>query len=114
MALKIDARIPVRFGVPSSEQAAFLVEQGVTTQAAPAMRFALPQTGHVPGCECCAPLGPIAAALRALFIARAKGDLPFFREIVVLASPAGEAAVRETLAADALLIAWFRSEVAKA
>ena len=51
------------------------------------------------GCTCCVPRGPVAEALGRLFLARARGEVAFFRSVVaVMATPAGEAAVRAALA----------------
>ncbi len=72
-------------------------------------RFTLPADGlgHVAGCACCAPRGPAAAALGALFRARATGAAPFFGRVVVVATPAGEAAVRAAVAEDVVAAARF-------
>jgi hypothetical protein len=72
-------------------------------------RFSLPAggLGHVAGCACCAPRGPAAAALSALFRARATGAAPFFGRVVVVATPAGEAAVRAAVAEDVVAAARF-------
>ncbi len=60
---------------------------------------------HVPGCACCVGRGPLAAALGRLFIARAKGEVGFFRRVVVTGA---DAAVRAGLAEDTLVSARFR------
>jgi hypothetical protein len=88
---------------------AFLVEgpfeapKGAYTQ-----RFALPKSGHLIGCACCAPRGPASQALAAMFRARATGAAPFFKSVTILASPAGEDAVRAAVAGDVLTAARYR------
>lgn len=107
-----DMRIPV-FYSPEDDcadgSAAFLVEGARDAPpGAYAVRFALAFPRHVPGCACCAPRGAVAAALSQMFRARATGAAPFFRAVRVLASPAGEAAVREAVAADVVLRARYK------
>ncbi len=113
MKFTIDARVPVRFGVADPEAAA-LIEVGLPDQpACTIMRFeavvAVPAS-HPAGCACCTPRGPMTEALRRLFLARAKGEVPFFRDVRVFASPAAEPALRAALRDDGMLAAWFRAE----
>jgi hypothetical protein len=109
-------RIPVLFGGVAPGDAAsapnaYLVEDGAAMPPdVYAMRFALPAgkfaagsaagAGHLPGCTCCTPRGPAADALTRMFRARSTGSAPFFRQVIVLASPAGEATVRHALEQD--------------
>ena len=89
--------------------AAYLVEGDLPApNGAYATRFTLPKTGHITGCACCAPRGAVPAALAAMFRARAMGIAPFFQAVVVLASPAGEAAVRDAVRHDVLAQARYR------
>jgi hypothetical protein len=108
---RIDTRVPVIFG-DGTDLDAWLVEAGAgAPDGVAAAEFALPaaiEPYHLAGCACCQPQGPIALALRGLFIARAKASIPFFRRIAVRATPRGEDAVRATLANDPLCAAWFR------
>jgi len=90
---------------------AFLVEDGHDMPATGyAVRFALGpgKPGHFAGCACCTLRGPAADALTRMFRARATGVAPFFSRVAVLASPEGEAAVREALEADVVTKARFR------
>jgi hypothetical protein len=106
-----DMRIAVVMGGEPAVGDAFLVEDGFDMPAAGyAVRFALGtgKAGHLVGCACCTLRGPAADALTAMFRARATGVAPFFRRVVVLASPAGEAAVAEALAGDVVVRARFR------
>jgi len=108
-----DMRIPVVIGGAPGEGDAALVEDGHDMPAAGyAVRFALGvgKFGHVAGCACCTLRGPAADALTTMFRARATGVAPFFGRVVVLASPAGEAAVRAALAGDVVARARFRAE----
>ncbi len=71
-------------------------------------RFTLPApTGHITGCACCAPRGPAATALAALFRARATGAAPYFRAVIIHASLDGEAAIRAALSEDPYAAARF-------
>ncbi|HVE20811.1 MAG TPA: hypothetical protein VNC39_02460 [Acidocella sp.] len=103
-------RIPIFFAIPPRAEDAVLVEEG---QAMPpegyAVRFSPPaQPSHSFGCACCTFRSPASAALGELFRARATGAAPFFKRVVVLASPRGEAAVREALAGDVMATARFQ------
>ncbi|MDD2876066.1 MAG: hypothetical protein PHT60_02435 [Acidiphilium sp.] len=62
---------------------------------------------HGVGCACCAPRGPAAEALGRLFLARARGVVPWFSRVVVIADDRGVAAVRAALAGDAVTMARF-------
>jgi hypothetical protein len=105
-----DMRIPILFGIPPQSDDAVLVEEGqAVPQAGYALRFSRPaMPGHPPGCACCTARSPAAEALGRLFRARATGAAPFFKRVVVLASPAGEMAVREALAGDVMSAARYR------
>ncbi|NNM56798.1 hypothetical protein [Acidocella sp.] len=104
-------QIPVLCGsIPAANDAILLEEGHDPPKQGYIVRFALAKPGHFPGCFCCAPRGPAAAALGQLFRDRATGKAPYFKRLVVLASPAGEAAVREALAEDVLTRARYRLE----
>ena len=128
-----DGRIGVRFGAASDAgpEDALLIEDvardageapgdGVALMggAAPAARPALAQftapvriAAHPFGCMCCTQRGPVAEALGRLFLARARGELPWFRSVVaVTCSAAGADAVRAALTADVVTTARFRGE----
>ncbi|MDD2795587.1 hypothetical protein [Acidocella sp.] len=102
-------QIPVLCGGSPAATDAILLEEGQNPpKQGYIARFALAKPGHFPGCFCCAPRGPAAAALGQLFRDRATGKAPYFNRLVVLASPAGEAAVRAALAEDVLTRARFK------
>lgn len=65
--------------------------------------------GHAADCACCAPRGAAASELAALFLARARGEVPFFRRVVAVpASEAGAAAIRTALRDDPFVSGRFR------
>ncbi len=110
MSFSIDARVPVRFGVADPD-AAVLIEAGLPDQpGCVVVRFELSaEAGHVAGCACCTPRGTVAEALRRLFLARARGEVAFFRSVSVFAGPETEALVRGVLRDDPMVAAWFRA-----
>ncbi len=65
-------------------------------------------TAHLAGCTCCRTRPPLAAAFSSLFLARARGTIPFFARVIVPCPPADEAAVAAALAADPVTAARFR------
>jgi hypothetical protein len=109
MNSKADMRILIVFGGWAPGDAVLAEGDALVPAGAFVMRFSLPAggLGHVAGCACCAPRGPAAAALAAMFRARATGAAPFFGRVVVVATPAGEAAVRAAVAEDVVAAARF-------
>jgi hypothetical protein len=110
-----DFRIGVRFGTAADAGAddALLIEGDAPAERAAVAYFSLPLrvAWHPPGCACCAPRGPAAVALARLFLARARGELPWFRSVVtVTRTSAGADAVRAALAEDVLTAARFRKD----
>jgi hypothetical protein len=108
----IDARIPIAIvsKLSGGTDAASLVEgdgeiaPGVATAY---FKEALP--AHAPGCACCLPRSAAGAALGALFRARALATVPFFTRVeVLLATPSGEAALRQAVEADPVAASYFR------
>lgn len=112
MALFLDARVPVVFGGVEDAAAddALLVEGDLAVAVdRPVARFDPVIAGHAIGCACCVPRGAAATALAGLFVARARGAVPFFRRVVVVPRDEnGTAAVREALAGDPLTAGRFR------
>ena len=109
----LDTRIPVGFGPAALDGGTALLVEGDAPAPAgtPVARFTLPvATGHSAGCPCCAPRGPVAAALGGLFLARAKGEAAWFERVVALTQGArGREAVLAALANDPLVSARFRA-----
>ena len=93
MALFVDARIPVTFGALNGEGDASFTPSGVAA--------------HAIGCACCTSRSEDALALDRLFLARVRGEVPWFRRIVV---PTDNAALRASIVADPVLAARFRIE----
>ncbi len=101
-------RIAIVTGVVPGPQDAVLVQDGFEApESGYVMSFSLGLPGHMAGCACCAPRAPVAQALARLWRARATGTAPFFSRVVLLASPAGEDAVRAAMAGDALAQARY-------
>jgi hypothetical protein len=122
-----DGRIGVRFGAveDAGPEDALLIEgEAPAADIAPrdgdapadrpiVARFTLPVRvpTHPLGCLCCAPRGPVAEALGRLFLARARGESPWFRSVVAVThSAAGADAVRAALAGDVVTTARFRQD----
>jgi hypothetical protein len=110
-----DGRIWVRFGAVADAEPgeALLIEGQTPAEAAAIARFTVPAriAAHPMGCACCAPRGPVSAALGGLFLARARGELKWFRSVLaVTQTAAGAAAVRAALTQDVITAARFRLE----
>lgn len=99
----VDARVPIVFA-PAAEAGP---EDAVVEAVADAVvEMPVADAGHVPGCACCVPRGALAEALGRLFLARARGDVRFFRRVVVVTD--NPAAVAAALAADPFVSGRFR------
>jgi hypothetical protein len=107
--MREDSRIPVLLGAAPQAGDAVLAEAGLAVPAAGYVQYFALGAAHGLGCACCGARGPVAAALAELFRARAMGQAPFFTRVVVLASPAGQAALRAALEGDALARARYRA-----
>ena len=94
-------------------EAAYLVEGEAAPKGWAGRRFDVAAPTHItPDCDCCVPVGPVAAKLNELFIERAKGG-PFFRRVLAIQATAhGRAAVYAALSADPLVVTRFRLESA--
>jgi hypothetical protein len=110
-----DGRIGVRFGAAedAGPEDALLIEGDALADRPDVARFTQPirVPTHPPGCICCAPRGPVAEALGRLFLARARGESPWFRSVVAVTHSAGGAdAVRAALTGDVVTTARFRQD----
>lgn len=97
-----DARVPVLIGseVDAGADDAVLAEGAAAWGAL---------ANHAADCACCAPRGAVAPELTALFLARARGEVPFFRRVVAVpADEAGAAAMRAALRDDPFVSGRFR------
>jgi hypothetical protein len=116
MSWSLDARIPVTLAVPGSadgaQDTALLVEAGLPAPAGAFTERFDPAAHGVgcadPGCVGCAPRAPAALALDRMFLARARGQAPFFRSVVVVSLPARHEALAAMLRDDAVVSARFR------
>ena len=97
MALMVDARIPVVFGAASDAQRGDVV-----------LREELAAAGHPAGCTCCTSRTAAAETLGRLFQQRARGEVTFFRRVIIDADEIGEKAVKAALESDAVVSARFR------
>jgi hypothetical protein len=117
MPIFVDARIPVLFAEAAAAgpddavlvagDAPDVLVAGDAPDVLVAADAPVP-TGHAAGCTCCAPRGAVADALSRLFLARARGETPFFRRVVVAAGPEAETQVRAALDRDAFLAGRYR------
>lgn len=105
-----DQHIPVYQGGAVTADDAVLAETGYEVpNSAYVARFSLAGfPRHQLGCGCCGARSPVASALSALFLARATGNAPFFRRVIVICSPAGWAEVEAALTQDVVTRARFR------
>ncbi len=115
----IDARIPVVFGnvdLAGADDALLLDGEQARSPAPgiPAEPLARRSaTSHAADCACCLPRSAVGRQLSALFMARARGEVGFFRRVVVVATnPEAQAAVREAVAHDPLASSCFRMSAA--
>lgn len=113
MSWKIDARIPVSIertmpALPA--QVALLAEEALPDgmdDATPRAVFRADERTHPTDCACCSGLGAAAAALAALFRARASGQW-FTRVVALVRSDEGAAELEDALQRDILTVARFR------
>ena len=101
MTLMFDARVPVVFGSSrDAQEGDAVLADGLADELDGA-------PGHDAGCACCLGRTPAAQALGDLFMQRARGDVAFFRRVLV-DGHAAEAAVRAALQSDPVAAARFR------
>jgi hypothetical protein len=114
MSRFLDARIPLVFAEPAQAgpEDALLIEGGGAAEGAIA-RFEVALTPYHPaGCVCCAPRNVAGQALSRLLLARARGEIPFFRRVVaVVGTDPGRQAVLAALEADPIASGCFRLSV---
>ena len=97
MAPMVDARVEVVFGRASERQEGdVVVSEGLLG------------VGHPADCACCTSRTVAAEALSRLFLRRARGEVAFFRRVIIVANAASEAAVRTALQSDSVVSARFR------
>lgn len=108
-----DDRIPVRFVItpPTGSGVALLFEAGRPRPASGLATAAFTPGSprdHI-GCRCCLERSGAARALGQLYLASARGEVPPFSAVAVIArTEAGRDAVADALSADPLARARFR------
>ncbi len=105
MTPTFDGRIPVAFGSRQDAQEGDVVLAGVLDGSPGHDLVAAP--GHGAGCACCVARTPAAQALGHLFTQRTRGEVAFFRRVLVEGQEL-EAAVRAALQSDPVAAARFR------
>jgi len=96
-----DIRIPVRIGPIGTA-----CPDSHVLVASEMAGFGARPAGHMSGCACCMPRGALARSLSRLFLARVRGEMAFFRE-VLLVTEQDRNIVEDELKADVLVAARF-------
>lgn len=110
MTWSVDARVPVLLASLSDigEGDAALIE-GAAGSGGDREGFVPMPGAHAAGCACCVARGPAAVALDRLFQRRARGEIGFFRRVVVVtATVEGDMEVWSALRNDPVASARFR------
>lgn len=98
MALMFDARILVVFGTRSdARDGDFVLDDGLSGMI-----------GHDAGCSCCASRTPAAETLGRLFLQRVRGEVAFFRRVLMVGDNVAEQAIRAAVQTDPVASARFR------
>lgn len=116
----LDARIKVHRVEPAglaaalaaAPDAAVLVEDGVTPPDGRVAEQFMPgdEYGHAPGCACCGSRSPAAFALDRLFLARVRGEIPFFTQVLAATvTERGALALSVALADDPIVPMRYRA-----
>lgn len=107
----IDARVPVVFGelAEAAGEDVLLFEGDKIPGDLIGVSFRPGPGVLAMGCACCTPRGPLAQALGEMFMARVKGEIPFFRRVVAVAeTEEGRATMLAALTEDPLCSARYR------
>lgn len=122
MPIFADARIPVAVVADEAALAAGLPGKpaAILAEAPPPVlppgavalaSFDLYVPTHPSGCGCCGARSPVAVALDRLFLARVKGDAPWFdRVLAFLPAEDSRAALAAALRDDAVTVGRFRPD----
>ncbi len=101
-----DSRIVARL-IPAALDQVLPVR--VLAEGLPPQDVALLSTDHPAGCQCGIHRNAIAAALDVVFLARVRGQTPFFKQIeIACTTDEARAAVLETLQNDGVAFTRFR------
>ena len=109
--MRIDARLPVRFGPVTDAgpgDAVLLPAGAVAPDGLPAAWLLPPAAGHAVGCACCRPRDAAAQALGGLFLRRGRGEVGAFRSVLAALGPEDASQVRAALEADPLVSGRYR------
>ena len=104
--MRIDARIPLRFGSLEDRRPGEAVLTDHAQPTAPSARFTPTPETHTPDCACCNGRTNAALALAALFRDRAIG--PMFHAVLASATPAAEAEIRAAIESDPIVSTRYR------
>ena len=122
-----DSRIPVLFATltdlntgdqPLCPGDALLLALDATAPAVPGlaervvMRLPARQSRHPRGCNCCVPQTAAMQAMAVLFHRRARGEVAFFRRLVVALDPAPASLLRAAMSEDRFVAARYRDATA--
>ena len=98
MALMFDARIPVVFGTPLDlRDGDFVLDDALGGEA-----------GHDTGCRCCVGRSSAAETLGRLFLQRVRGEVAFFRRVLVISDSVAKHAIKAAVQSDPVAAARFR------
>ena len=110
--MRPDSRIPVMFADLKQVSAllraddALLIEDDQPVPAVGVIgHFTLGATAHLQGCTCCRGRSSPAQALVTMFLARARGEAPFFRRVIAIVRD--RALVQRFLEDDVMVRARF-------
>jgi hypothetical protein len=110
LALYIDARVPVVFGEVSdllADDALVLDNDMAAPEGHSFVRLGAGESdAHAARCVCCVPRSAAGSALAGLFLARGRGDIAFFRRVLVVTKEPH--AIEAALVDDLLAAGWFR------
>ena len=98
-----EPRVGLVFGTPSAGEVVLGGPGATAPPGVTLVRVGAGFPGHRRSCPCCRPL--VSKALTALFHARARGELPFFRRLTIDLTL--EAAVRQALTEDTFVAARY-------
>ena len=112
--MRIDARLPLRFGTlaDAGDGDAVLLSHGAP--APPGLPAAWLKgkvdtaAGHSARCACCTPRNAAALALSLLFLRRGRGEVEAFRTVLAAVGEADADLVRAALQSDPLVSGRFR------
>lgn len=112
--MRIDARLPLRFGTLADARDGDAVLLSHGTPAPPGLLTAWLEggvdtaAGHPTGCACCIPRNAAALALSLLFLRRGRGEVAAFKTVLAAVGAADADLVQAALQSDPLVSGRFR------